>query len=326
MFQEIAKIYLEGNGGVRPDGYKALEYLSKAAKGINRIIDFTKSYIEDNSEIKEERQDFLNRVFYWLARINKNISEQIAKIYTEGKAGVQPDGQKAIEYFLKAIEAERDNPNENLKSSNLSAICNKIAWIYLEGCGKVQTDGYKAIDYFEKSSNFEKIAEIYRYGKAGVEPNLQKSIEYFLKHEAVNRRPQNSDDETGEFSIFLSNERRANAFRNIAEIYSKLNDGQKALEYFLKADECDDKWAFIEVARIYREGKGNLKPDGVKLVEFLTKKLEQGESPDDTSFTILRKLTRKAVALFCPIDKKLWSFTKKPPLSEVTTPKQNLPN
>ena len=53
------------------------------------------------------------------------------------------------------------------------------------------------------------------------------------------------------------------------------------LEYFLKADEFGDEWAYINVARIYREGKGNLKPDGLKLVEYLTKKLEQNESPDE---------------------------------------------
>lgn len=306
VFQEIAKIYLEGKGGVQPDGYKALEYFSKAAEGINYIINFTKKSIEDNSEIKKEQPGFLNLVFRWLGRINKNISEQIAEIYSEGKAGVQPDGQNAIEYLLKAIEAERDNPGEDSRSNNISNIYNKIATIYLEGCGNVQTDGYKAIEYFEKSSNFEQIAKIYRYGKACVKPDPQKAIDYFLKYEAAKCR--SSDDEMSDFDIFLDNSMRANAFRNIAEIYYSLNDGQKALEYFLKADEFDDEWAYMDVAKIYREGKGNLKPDGVKLIEYLTKKSEQSESPDDIILYEIAKAYEEGCGSLEPNTQKALEF------------------
>lgn len=281
MFQKIAEIYLKGQGGVRPDGYDAIRYLSKASENVNRIIDFTKELIENSNDIREKRQELFTRIFCWLGRINENISEQIAEIYSDGKAGVQPDGNKAIKYFLKAIEAEHDNPAEDSKD-NISAIFHKIAWIYLEGRDNVQIDGYKAIEYFEKCSNFEKIAEIYRDGKAGVEPDPKKAIEYFLKYESTIRRPQNSDDIINDLTIFFDNEERASAFGNIAQIYSSLNDGQKALDYYLKADELGDSWASDEIERIYREGKGNLKPDGVKLVEFLTKKLEQLESPDDS--------------------------------------------
>lgn len=308
VFQEIAKIYLEGKGGVQPNGYKALEYFSKAAEGINYIINFTKKSIEDNSEIKKEQPGFLNLVFRWLGRINKNISEQIAEIYSEGKAGVQTDGQKAIEYLLKAIKAERDNPGENSKE-NISAIYNKIACIYLEGCGNVQTDGYKAIEYFEKSSNFEQIAEIYRYGKACVKPDPQKAIEYFLKYEAA-KRPV-SDDEMSDFDIFLDNLLRANVFRNVAEIYSSLNDGQKALEYFLKADEFGDECAYLGVAIIYSEGKGNLKPDGVKFIEYLAKKLEQGESQNDIILYEIAKAYEEGCGALEPNTKKALEFYRK---------------
>ncbi|MBR0289888.1 MAG: sel1 repeat family protein, partial [Selenomonadaceae bacterium] len=53
-----ARIYLEGKGGVAPDGYKAIEYLSKN--------------IEYDNDAREA----------------------IAEIYLEGKAGVEPDGNK----------------------------------------------------------------------------------------------------------------------------------------------------------------------------------------------------------------------------------------
>ena len=308
-FKEIAEIYLEGKGGVQPDGYKALEYFSKAAEGINYIINFTKKSIEDNSEIKKEQPCFLNSIFYQLGRINKNISEQIAEIYSEGKGGVQPDGQNAIEYLLNAIEAERDNPVENSRSNNNSNIYNKIAGIYLEGCGNVQTDGYKAIDYFERSSNFEKIAEIYRYGKACVKPAPQKAIEYFLKYEAA-KRPV-SDDEMSDFDIFLDNLLRANVFRNVAEIYSSLNNGQKALEYFIKAEELGDECAYLGVAIIYSEGKGNLKPDGVKFIEYLTKKLEQGESQNDIILYEIAKAYEEGCGSLEPNTKKALEFYRK---------------
>lgn len=49
------------------------------------------------------------------------------------------------------------------------------------------------------------------------------------------------------------------------------------MEYFLKAYELGDLCSGDKIEQIYREGKGNLKPDGVKLVEFLTKKLERNE-------------------------------------------------
>ena len=312
VFEEIAQIYLEGKGGVRPDGYKALKYLSQAVNGINRIINFTKKFIENNSEIKQERPEMLRRVFHRLSRANREISEQIAEIYSDGKAGVQPDGHKAIKYFLKAVETERDNPDEDSKE-NVSAIYNKIAWIYLEGCGNVQTDGYKAIEYFEKCSNFERIAEIYRYGKFCVESDPQKAIEYFLKHEATIRRPQNSDNIINDLTIFFDNEERASAFSNIAEIYFSLNDGQKALEYFLKADELGDSWAWAsdEVSKIYRYGKGNLKPDGVKLIKYLTKKLEQIESPDNSILYDIAKAYEEGCGSLEPNMQKALEFYKK---------------
>ena len=191
VFQEVAKIYLEGKGGVQIDGYKSLEYFSKAAESIANVINFTKNFIENNNDIKQKRQGFVKLIFLWLERISENISGQIAKIYNDGKAGVEPDPQKAIEYLLK----------------------------------------HEAAMYF------------------GFDDKISTS--------------------------------RAEVFKNIAEIYFKLGDGQKALEYFLKADEFGDEWAYINVARIYREGKGNLKPDGLKLVEYLTKKLKQNESPDE---------------------------------------------
>ena len=114
-----------------------------------------------------------------------------------------------------------------------------------------------------------------------------------------------------DFDIFLDNLLRANVFRNVAEIYSSLNDGQKALEYFLKADEFGDECAYLGVAIIYSEGKGNLKPDGVKLIEYLTKKLEQGESPDDIILYEIAKAYEEGCGSLEPNTQKALEFYKK---------------
>lgn len=293
-FKEIAEIYCYGKGGVKPDSKKALEYFLKASEGIDNAIEFTKNFMELNSDVKKKSPVVLKRFFQWSKNASENIHEQIAKIennanfptdelkkfehltetsdedrkwafynlakiYLEGKYGIEPDATKAIEYFTKIND------------------WHSIAKIYLEGKGGIPVDGNKAIDYFNISSDFKEIAEIYLYGKAGVEPNPQKAIEYFLKYKAASRCTQSFDDEIDESYIFSANERRADAFRNIAEIYFKLNDGRKALEYFLKADELGDSYSDSGIERLYHEGKGNLKPDGVKLIEYLTNQLEQGK-------------------------------------------------
>ena len=221
VFQEVAKIYLEGKGGVQIDGYKALEYFSKAAEGIANIINFTKEFIENNNDIKQKRQGLFKCVFLWLERISENISEQIAKIYNDGKAGV--------------------------------------------------------------------------------EPNPQKAIEYLLKHEAAMYSGFNDETNTS----------RAEVFKNIAEIYFKLGDGQKALEYFIKADEFGDEWAYINVAMIYRDGKGKLKPDGLKLIEYLTKKLEQKESPDDSIIYEIAQAYEEGCGNLKPDAQKALEFYRK---------------
>lgn len=324
-FRAIAEIYCYGKGGVKPDSKKAIEYFLKASEGIDNAIEFTKKFIELNSDVKKKSPVVLKRFFQWSKSNSKNIHEQLAKIennanfptdelkhfehltktsdenskwafhnlaniYLEGKYGIEPDATKAIEYFTKIND------------------WHSIAEIYLEGKAGVVVDGHKAIEYFDKATDFESIAEIYRYGKDSVQPDKEKAIEYFLKYETANRCP---DDESDEFYISLAKDRRARAFRNIAEIYYFLNDGQKALEYFLKADECDDEWAYINVANIYRYGKGNLKADGVKFIEYLTKKLEQNESLDDLILYDIAKAYEEGCGSLEPNTQKALEFYRK---------------
>ena len=291
------RIYLEGKGGVQPDSKKALEYFLKASGGIDTAIEFTKNFIELNSDVKKKSPIVLKRFFRWSKSNSKNIHEQIAKI--KNNANLPTDELKKFEYLTETSAEDRKWAFHNLAN------------IYLEGKFGIEPDATKAIEYFDMSSDFKEIAEVYRYGKAGVKSNPQKAIEYFLKHESTIRRPQNSDNKIDDLTIFLDNEERASAFRNIAEIYYSLNDGQKALEYFLKADEFGDEWAYMDVAKIYREGKGKLKPDGVKLIEYLTKKFEQLESHDDSIIYDIAKAYEEGCGSLEPNTQKALEFYKK---------------
>ena len=100
-------------------------------------------------------------------------------------------------------------------------------------------------------------------------------------------------------------------FQIVAKIYSKLGDAPKALEYFLKADEYGDSWAYNEVIKIYREGKGTLKPDGQKLIEFLTMRLAKEETPDRTIICDIAEIYEEGCGSIEPDMKKALEFYRK---------------
>ena len=141
---------------------------------------------------------------------------KVAQIYCNGLGNVTPDGHKAIEYFLKAIDTSKDSlrdaenlpwaMRENRKAIHCS-IFSMIAEIYLDGCGELQPDGYEAIKYllrgvdeskpdlseddeehvaFDKILDgvhalaFKSVAEIYRDGLAGVQPDAVAAAKFFL--------------------------------------------------------------------------------------------------------------------------------------------------
>lgn len=288
-WKEIAQIYRDGKYNVKPDGYKAIEYLTKEAergkgKTLDEIADcyLKKGSGNDHSDAAEDYLHDAEEIF------NVKVLQEIGEIYLEGKGGVQPNGYESLEYFSQALEGfnriidfakkfacqKRQDVFKRIfrvHEKFLKNMSRRIAEIYLDGAAGVKIDAYKAIDYFEIGSDFEKIANIYRFGKYGIAPDPRKAIEYYLKCEAASNDNQ-----------FL----RTRLFENIAGIYSSLNDGTNALKYFLKADKDDNEWACINVMQIYRYGKGNLKPDGVKLIKYLTKKMAQDDSNDFIPYNI----------------------------------------
>lgn len=155
--EEATLIYLEGKGGVVPDGYKAIEYLSELAK-------------KDTEKLRG-----------------------IAEIYLEGKAGVEPDGYKAIEYLTAIIERnETDNP-----FTNPSVALRMLAYTWKEGKGGVTQDGYNAVEcftkltenddddsdvvFFEPKQAFYELGTIYEEGCGEIVPDLQEAIAFYQK-------------------------------------------------------------------------------------------------------------------------------------------------
>lgn len=92
-----AEIYRYGKGGISPDGFKATKLYEKLDE------------IESLDEVKT------CEALFRIANINRrrNIYEHLTEIYSEGKAGLQPDSCKTIEYLLKVIDFERDKHGSN---------------------------------------------------------------------------------------------------------------------------------------------------------------------------------------------------------------------
>ena len=86
-FQELGEIYLEGKGGIYPDGAKALEYFLKADAAIDEAVNFTRKFFERNSNIARERPRVLNLTSRWVKLAKRNVSMQIARILTADKCG-----------------------------------------------------------------------------------------------------------------------------------------------------------------------------------------------------------------------------------------------
>lgn len=307
--RSAAEIYHYGQGGVAPDGRKAVALYEKLAdlesrgeveitfsrnKALFRIADIYANGCGNLAPNAKKAVEYLNKAAE--RGDERSALYELAEFYREGKAGLKPDGYKVIEYLARLGD---------LKG---------IAEIYRDGKYNVQANGRKAVEYLtkeiarDKGKTLNEIADWYlKSGKddmndaneycGGIHSDGATALEYFLKadagiDEAVSFTKKfferNSDiarERTGAFNLISRWGKRIkrNVSLQIAGIYKDglggvPVKGPKALEYFLTADECGDEWAWLQVAKIYREGKGNLKPDGVKLIEFLAKKMAQDET------------------------------------------------
>lgn len=232
-----------------------------------------------------------------------------SEIYHYGKGGVTPDGQKAIELYEKLDEPESLGEAESEFSGNKALF--RIVDIYAKGCGSVQIDVRRAVEYLiqaiERGDDraFHYLKELYNEEKIDIEVYGHKLIGYFLKYaqEQCNSITDDADD-----FLFLTKDDIAVSFKIVAQIYFKLNNIPKALEYFLKADEYGDSWAYVDVVKIYRNGGANFKADGKKLIEFLTMKLAKEERPDSSIIYDIAEIYEEGCAPIEPDIKKALEF------------------
>jgi len=196
-----AQICLNNNAGVRPDGLKAIEYLSALAENndmyaireIATIYLYGKAGVEPNGE----------KAIEYLAKLAENDDmeavKEIAEIYRDGQAGIEPDGEKAIEYFIQIIQ--RDEPNDPFASP--SDALNAIAQIYRYGKGGVAQDGHKAIEYYSKlvenkdfsrfvsckpDDAFLEMGRIFEEGCGAVAPDTKKALDFYQKSADLGNR------------------------------------------------------------------------------------------------------------------------------------------
>lgn len=213
--QGAAEIYHHGEGGVAPDGFKAIELYQRLDE------------IESLDEIKACKALF-----------------RIADIYAEGCGSLQADGLKAVEYLNKAVDR-----------GDQSAF-RELANLYREGKAGLKIDGYKVIEYLTKLDDLTAIAEIYRDGKYNVKADGCKAVEYFTQKA---RR----------------DERRTLA--ELAQMYltdgveSEMSD---ANDYYSGAKKIGHVDEFKAIAEIFLKGSGGLRPDGQKAVEYFLKAAE----------------------------------------------------
>lgn len=84
-FKAIAEIFLKSSGGVQFDGQKTVEYFLKAAEGLDKVIEFTKNFVERNADVKQNKAGAFRRFFLWSGSKRRNIYEHLAEIYSEAK-------------------------------------------------------------------------------------------------------------------------------------------------------------------------------------------------------------------------------------------------
>ena len=150
-----AEMFREGKGAFKADGYRAIEFYEKldSLDDKQALISVAEICTEGCGKFKpdgrralEIYEEIIRHGEYW-AKVNRNFGIESprlqnykealgnsARLYLEGKAGIAPNGYKAIEYLTELAKADSDNLKE-------------IAEIYLEGKAGVEPDGYKAIEY-----------------------------------------------------------------------------------------------------------------------------------------------------------------------------------
>ena len=195
----MGEIYCNSEGGVEADGYKALEFFSKA-ENWSRVAEI---YRDGKGGVKQDGYkaiEFFAKAEDW---------SSIALIYRDGTGGVVQSGSKAIEYFTRDFEE-----NDAYDSGN------EVLQIYLYGCGEIKPDWRKAFEFANVPSGGG--LEFYDYDTLAFKfvCVFDDKLGYFRKDglgtlQVLERRVKRLE------SLKAPNIVIANELRRIAEIYEE---------------------------------------------------------------------------------------------------------
>ncbi len=147
----LAQMYLFGEGGVKKDKLKAKELYTKAAEAGYAMAQLNLAFLLEESVDKEE----LKQSFYWYekAALQGVIPAQnnLGKLYSLG-IGVKSDKKRAVYWFTQAA-----NANDPIAQANLAVM-------YLKGDG-VDVDVDIAVKLLRKSAEQGNLASMLQLGE-----------------------------------------------------------------------------------------------------------------------------------------------------------------
>lgn len=189
----------------------------------------------------------------------------LGRLVAEGQAGFDPDAQKALKYYEKALKS--DSPED--KSNALISIGD----LYKNGYAGVERDYDEAEDYYLQAmeaypyctgSAYERIASLYVAQDENVfaEDYYGKALKFYEK--AADAGDLTSINAAG---YLYSDGKGTEA------------DGEKAMDYYRKAADAGNTWAMTNIGRLYENGGGNVVQNYDKAYEWYRKAADKDHGP-----------------------------------------------
>ncbi len=237
--EQIADIYMEGNGVRKDPAYAALHYRRAAEAGNVRAMSrLGELYLNGAADFEQDKE----MAKLWLERaVNEGASQTailLGSCYREGLLEAENADEKALYYYEKAAE---------LDPSTGGLI---IGTLLKSGFNSIRPNVSKAIHYFEcakEEGNRKAIMElidIYSGGCKGVVPDRDKAIGY-LK-ELIEMQGDHAAEWERIGDIYLDNacgevdiEQAANAYRKAgtANALAKLSNAYSNIDNGVEYDE-----------------------------------------------------------------------------------------
>ena len=166
---EIAEIYEEGCGDLLADGYKALEIYREMIRSIEIFVQSRWNFCGDSGVEFAVTENYLGEDYPEYIQALRGQAE----IYRQGLGGVSVDGRKALKYYKRIVEIIFGTLDIHSLDDD-------------EKFKRIRADG--KVDHLYAVRALADIANMYRYGEAGIRPNPRKAekiyeLATYLDHE-----------------------------------------------------------------------------------------------------------------------------------------------